>query len=251
MRINRFLIILLVLLGISLNVYIASTLMGSKKTEPLDHSPVPTISNSSVEFVTPAFEIKLPSANEISSSVVISEESLPDEFLDSRFGHFRYSEMDTEMLMTIASFGVGEYQRFERLAPEAAFSLLRMIYAARDEGVWIVPVSAFRDTERQRQLFEAQIRRKGTPEAAAKSTAPPGYSEHHTGYAIDLTDGQVPDADISQTFAKTSAFEWLIRNAATFEYELSFPPDNPQGVMYEPWHWRFVGSEKALSIFYP
>jgi D-alanyl-D-alanine carboxypeptidase len=90
---------------------------------------------------------------------------------------------------------------------------------------------------------------KGSPEEAAKSVAPPGYSEHHTGYAVDLVDGYVPNADINGNFAETKAFQWLTQRAKEFGYELSFPENNLQSVKYEPWHWRFVASSKAAEIF--
>ncbi|NER00518.1 MAG: M15 family metallopeptidase [Cyanothece sp. SIO2G6] len=168
---------------------------------------------------------------------------------ESRYGHLRYAEADPESLTVIGSFGVGQYQRYESLAPDAALALMNMIYAARDQGVWIVPASAYRTIDRQRGLFDNQVKRKGSPEAAAKSSAPPGFSEHHTGYAVDLVDGHNKDADINQQFSNTQAFEWLTQNAGKYGYELSFPQNNEQGVNYEPWHWRFIGSEEALATF--
>ncbi len=81
-------------------------------------------------------------------------------------------------------------------------------------------------------------------------SAPPGYSEHHTGYAIDIGDEYYPDADLKTSFENTSAFEWLQENAAYYSFELSFPKGNSQGVSYEPWHWRFVGDRDSLETFY-
>ena len=153
-------------------------------------------------------------------------------------------------MMTIASYATGEYQRFESLAPEAGKALMKMIYAAREEGIWIVPVSGFRTIDFQEKLFQRQIQRQGSPEAAAKLTAPPGYSEHHTGFAVDLTDGNSSyKEDITLAFANTPAFKWLTRRAGEFGFELSFPENNPQGVSYEPWHWRFIGSPHADETF--
>ena len=71
--------------------------------------------------------------------------------------------------------------------------------------------------------------------------APPGYSEHHTGLALDIGDLDHPETDVEVSFEETPAFEWLKNNADRFGFELSFPVGNPQGVSYEPWHWRFVG----------
>jgi D-alanyl-D-alanine carboxypeptidase len=167
----------------------------------------------------------------------------------SNFGHFPFAEGDYNQMLIIASYATGEYQRFERLAPDASLALLKLIYTARNDGVWIVPVSGFRNISDQEKLFDAQIQRRGSPEAAAKLSAPPGYSEHHTGYAIDVTDGRFPKQDITYNFATTDAFKWLTIYAKEFGFEMSFPENNSQGVSYEPWHWRFVGSNEAKEIF--
>ncbi|MEM9218281.1 MAG: M15 family metallopeptidase [Cyanobacteria bacterium P01_F01_bin.150] len=185
----------------------------------------------------------------VASPPAIAQVPISDDTQESRHGHLRYAEADPESLTVIGSFGVGQYQRYESLAPDAALALMDMIYAARDQGVWVVPASAYRTIDRQRKLFDNQVKRKGSAEAAAKSSAPPGFSEHHTGYAVDLVDGRNKEADINQQFATTQAFEWLTQNASKYGYELSFTQNNEQGVNYEPWHWRFIGSEEALAIF--
>ena len=167
----------------------------------------------------------------------------------SKLGHLNYQEADKEDLVTIASYAQGKYQRYEQLHKDAALALMKMIYAARDNRVWIVPVSGYRDVEKQHHLFQAQIRRKGSEKEAAKSSAPPGYSEHHTGYTIDLTDGKLVNRDITSDFASTDAYQWLVGNAHQFGFELSFPKNNSQGVNYEPWHWRYIGSQEALKTF--
>lgn len=97
-------------------------------------------------------------------------------------GHLPYQQADPQGMIVISSYALREYQRFERLKPEAALALMQMIYAARHDNVWIVPVSGFRTVACQETLFQIQIRRQqGSEEAAAQVTAPPGYSEHHTG----------------------------------------------------------------------
>lgn len=151
--------------------------------------------------------------------------------------------------MIISSYAQGEDQRFEQLSSQAALALMKLIYAARDQGVWIVPVSGFRNVKDQEILFQNQIRRRGSPKAAAKVSAPPGYSEHHTGYALDLADGHFPTEDITSDFAKSDAFRWLNQNAKAYGFELSFPEGNSQGVSYEPWHWRYISTHEAQLIF--
>ena len=167
-----------------------------------------------------------------------------------RYGHRPYAAKDANALVQVASYPEGRSQRAEKMHPEAAKALLDMVAAARADGVWLVPASGFRTFAQQRTLFNAQVAKKGSPEAAAKISAPPGYSEHHTGYAIDLTDGNFPqNQDISPAFAATPTYQWLLKNAARYGFELSFPENNSQGISFEPWHWRYVGSPQARAIF--
>ena len=165
------------------------------------------------------------------------------------YGHFPYTQANPNQVITIASYATGQYQRFEFMAPEAAQAIMKMIYAAREQGVWIVPVSGFRTIEQQQKLFQEQIKRRRSAQEAAKVSAPPGYSEHHTGYAVDLADGNFPKQDITLKFESTDAYRWLNVHGKEFGFELSFYKNNPQGVSYEPWHWRYVGSKEAASIF--
>jgi len=236
-------VIFLIFIGIALNIYAATQFA---KQESSISKPTPNIERELKVQPTPT---TTPTTN-VSSKTVSSGISDNKTFLGkSNLGHFSFLEGNFSQMLTVASYGPGEYQRFERLVPEAAFALMKLIYAARYEGVWIVPVSGFRNVADQEQLFEAQIQKLGSPEAAVKLSAPPGYSEHHTGYAVDLADGHVPKQDITYNFATTDTFKWLNLHAQEFGFELSFSENNVQGVSYEPWHWRFVGSPEAQVIF--
>lgn len=166
-----------------------------------------------------------------------------------KLGHFPYAEAEQKKLMVISSYAQPPYQRYERLHADTALALMKLVYTARDEGVWIVPVSGFRNIAAQEKLFQSQIEKTGAETAAARVSAPPGHSEHHTGYAIDLADGSTPNQDITQDFQQTKAFRWLTQHAEEFGFEMSFPLNNAQGVSYEPWHWRFVGSSQARAVF--
>ncbi|MBD2616315.1 M15 family metallopeptidase [Nostoc punctiforme FACHB-252] len=239
--------IILIVVGIIINGYAIIRFLGIS-----NDSSNPTISKQQTIIPSPSTILPIfpqstviPSPNSINSNLT---ESLNKQ----KFGHFRYLEGNPQQMIVIASYAQGEYQRFERLAPESALALMKLIYAARENGVWIIPVSGFRTIADQEKLFRNQIQRQTSPEAAAKISAPPGYSEHHTGYALDLTDGKmIPKDDITYKFTETEAFKWLKLNAEKFGFELSFPENNPQGVSYEPWHWRFIGSPTAKEIFRP
>ncbi|BAZ11134.1 peptidase M15B and M15C, D,D-carboxypeptidase VanY/endolysin [Calothrix sp. NIES-4071] len=163
----------------------------------------------------------------------------------SLLGHLPYPEAPESELAPVSNDG-----RF-RMRKAAAQQFLAMQQAARSAGVNLTVISAFRSVKEQEQLFFAVgAQRNQTPAERAALSAPPGYSEHHTGYALDIGDGNVPATNLSANFEKTKAYEWLSQNAAKFSFELSFPIDNIQGVSYEPWHWRFVGDRQSLETFY-
>ncbi|PXF29498.1 hypothetical protein WH50_20355 [Pokkaliibacter plantistimulans] len=128
-----------------------------------------------------------------------------------------------------------EQGREFQLTPHAAQAWQTMKAAAATDDVSLLMVSAYRSVDYQMDL----IRRKQSRGVAADDIltvlAPPGCSEHHTGRAIDIN---TPDCDpASEDFAATQAFSWLQHHAAEYGFRLSFPPDNPWGYVYEPWHW--------------
>jgi D-alanyl-D-alanine carboxypeptidase len=160
-------------------------------------------------------------------------------------GHLAYNEASLEELIPVNADGKIKMRR------SAAQKFQTMVQSAGAMGVILVPISGFRSIQEQEQLFfKVGAQRNQTPAERAALSAPPGYSEHHTGYAVDIGDGAVPATNLSPTFENTKAFAWLQSNAARFGFELSFPRDNLQGVSYEPWHWRFVGDRDSLETFY-
>jgi zinc D-Ala-D-Ala carboxypeptidase len=162
---------------------------------------------------------------------------------DNVLNHLPYTEAPEAELVAIG----GGY----RLRKTAAAKFQAMVAAARASGVNITTISAFRSVEDQKRLFFGVGAERGQqPIKRAEVSAPPKYSEHHTGYAIDVGDGSVPATNLNQNFDTTPAYKWLKANAATYSFELSFPRDNIQKVSYEPWHWRFVGDINSLETFY-
>lgn len=165
--------------------------------------------------------------------------------LDALFGHLPYSEAPAETLETITADGSIKLRR------PAAEGFVAMANAARADGITLVALSGFRSAHDQEQVFfNGKAEQGEKTQERAEVSAPPGYSEHHTGYAVDVADSSKPDTNLEQSFDDTLAFRWLEANAARFNFELSFPQDNPQGVSYEPWHWRFVGDRTSLETFY-
>ncbi|BAY83650.1 peptidase M15B and M15C, D,D-carboxypeptidase VanY/endolysin [Calothrix parasitica NIES-267] len=165
---------------------------------------------------------------------------------DSLLGHLQYQEAPESEIVAVNAGG-----KRIRLRKSAGEKFKQMVNDARKAGVRLAAISGFRTVEEQNKLFfNISRQRNQRPAERASVSAPPGHSEHHTGYAVDIGDGAVPATNLSEKFENTKAFKWLEANAAKYGFELSFPKDNPQGVSYEPWHWRFVGDKDSLETFY-
>jgi D-alanyl-D-alanine carboxypeptidase len=130
---------------------------------------------------------------------------------------------------------LGDDGREHRLTQAAAVSWRAMKAAAQVDGVTLRIVSAFRSIERQAEIVRAKLDRGLSVDAILEVSAPPGFSEHHTGRAVDVTTDGVAALEIE--FEKTAAFRWLSANASRFGFSLSYPAGNAQGYAYEPWHW--------------
>jgi len=184
-----------------------------------------------------------PLRSRLQSPPVASLNARPDA--DGRLlGHFPYPEAAAETLVEVAPG--------QQVHRDAAADLVAMQEAARADGVQIVVLSGFRSLALQQQLFfEVKAARNQSALDRARVSAPPGYSEHSTGYAVDLGDARAPGTNLSTSFESTAAYRWLQEHAAHFHFLASFPRHNPQGVSYEPWHWRYEGSLGALKLFEP
>lgn len=163
---------------------------------------------------------------------------------DVLLGHLPYAAAPESELMPVGDGSI-------LLRQTAAEKFEAMAAAAKAEKINLTPLSGFRSIDEQEGVFfDVKAQRGENTATRAEVSAPPGYSEHHTGYAVDLGDGYFPDADLKESFENTPAFKWLQENAGYYSFEMSFPKDNPQGVSYEPWHWRFVGDRTSLETFY-
>jgi D-alanyl-D-alanine carboxypeptidase len=140
----------------------------------------------------------------------------------------------------LVSIGHDIYGREQNLAASAAAAWREMKSAAEREGVTLLPVSAFRSVAYQRQIIERKLAAGQSMEQILQASAAPGYSEHHTGRTIDITaPGSKP---LTEEFAQTPAFAWLVRRARGFGFSMTYPRNNNRGVIYEPWHWTFHDS---------
>jgi len=156
-------------------------------------------------------------------------------------GHLPYAEISKEKLVLI--------EPNIEVHTDMRDSLLKMRDEAKKDGIFLVFLSGYRSINLQNKIFYSlkSVRNQGAAERARVS-APPGYSEHSTGFAIDIGDATRRETDFEAEFENTDAFKWLIKNAAKFHFKLSFTKDNKY-IDYEPWHWRYEGSIEALKIF--
>lgn len=138
----------------------------------------------------------------------------------------------------------------------ACDAFLEMQKAAAADGVTVWMQSGYRSVKYQTSLYERKTKYyldKGCDNATAREKAaavvnPPGYSEHNCGLAADLNSPEHTGLD--EGFEKTAAFRWLCEHAGDYGFILRYPKDaeDKTEIIYEPWHWRYVGVENAAKI---
>lgn len=133
------------------------------------------------------------------------------------------------------------------LTPETKQAWHAMKQAAQADGILLLMVSAFRSIQRQAEIIQAKLDGGDSLQAVLSVCAPPGYSEHHTGRAIDITTPDEPELEIS--FEATAAFAWLTEHAGQFGFVMSYPRGNRCGFQYEPWHWYYQRADTCLTIY--
>jgi D-alanyl-D-alanine carboxypeptidase len=139
----------------------------------------------------------------------------------------------------LTDIGMDVFGRPQQLRPEAAGAWQVMRRCAEEDGVVLQVVSAFRSIERQTAIIQRKLDSGQTLEEILSVCAAPGYSEHHSGLAVDITTtGCEP---LAAAFEATDAFRWLKGLARSFGFSLSYPKGNRFGVSYEPWHWAYRG----------
>ena len=147
-----------------------------------------------------------------------------------------YYEEATELV----EVGPNLVGRMQRLTPATAAAWQAMVSAAADDGIRLLIVSGFRDFEYQAGLIRRKLDTGQDIVEILDVNAAPGYSQHHTGSAVDIaTPGSRP---LTEEFEESEAFAWLGSRAADFGFSMTYPRDNPQGFIYEPWHWARNGA---------
>lgn len=153
--------------------------------------------------------------------------------------------------------GYVAYPQVNSLTQELLTAFSAMKSAAAKSGIKLAIVSGYRNYNNQVELFFkpskvhkpinkfygdnlTEAERKQVKQqyiGRSETVAPPGYSEHSTGLAIDINT-------VNRNFASTRAYRWLKQHAREFGFTLSYPENSTRGAVFEPWHWRFDGNDK-------
>jgi D-alanyl-D-alanine carboxypeptidase len=154
--------------------------------------------------------------------------------IDASYGVLRglplCEEPDEVVLVGLDIFG-----RARHLEAAAAHQWGAMREAATADGIELLLVSAFRSVDYQRAIFDRKLSEGVAIGDILRVNAAPGYSEHHTGRAVDIATRGCPP--LTEAFDTTEAFRWLTQHAGRFGFEMTYGRDNPHGIAYEPWHW--------------
>ena len=140
---------------------------------------------------------------------------------------------------------IGSDGREHLLIPEAAAAWRRLKEAARQAGSSLFLVSAYRSVERQVQIIRRKLDAGQAIEDILRVSAPPGFSQHHSGRAVDLAVAGTPA--LEDGFDQTPAFAWLQRHSEEFGFLLFYPRNNPYGYRYEPWHWYYAEIQPRIA----
>ncbi|MCS0790396.1 M15 family metallopeptidase [Cytobacillus firmus] len=171
-------------------------------------------------------------------ALVNKQFSLPDGYEPSKLMipdvAFSYGKLDLEK---------------SYLRQDAAQALEKLFTGALNEGVELFAVSGYRSFTRQSQVFEAEVSKVGK-EKAVQAVAIPGSSEHQTGLSMDISSRSA-NLELSEEFGETMEGKWLAENAHRYGFILRYPKgkEGITGYKYEPWHFRYVGTEAATVIY--
>lgn len=138
----------------------------------------------------------------------------------------------------LAFAGFDRYRRALWLRQGAARAWSGLQRAALEDDVVLEAISGYRSHDYQYGIFERKLARGQAIADILTVNAAPGYSEHHSGHALDLSTPDEPAAE--ESFERTRAFAWLTDHAGEHGFRMSYPRDNPHGIVYEPWHWCWI-----------
>jgi len=128
-----------------------------------------------------------------------------------------------------------DYRIYVRRETRNAF--LFMVQAAAKDSIYFIVDSGYRSIAFQRRIILRRLKKGDDFGRIVKMVAPPGYSEHHTGYALDFCPSKAK-------FAYTATYQWLSENAGQFGFVQSLPEEDNNTTYWESWHWVYKGHDK-------
>ncbi len=127
-----------------------------------------------------------------------------------------------------------DYKIYVRTETKAAF--VEMADAAQKDSIYLIVDSGYRSGSFQNRIIKRRMAEGTTFEEVIRFVAPPGYSEHETGYAVDLVPSEA-------RFAHTKIYLWLIENGSNYGFYETIPEDTTGETYWESWHWTFSPTE--------
>ena len=135
------------------------------------------------------------------------------------------------------------------MRPEAASALEALFEGAAEAGLTLYATSGYRSYSTQKAIFDRKAAERGE-QAANRSVAKPGYSEHQTGLAMDIEGETTLGTGLTEAFGESPEGIWVAEHCHEYGFIIRYPKDktNITGYIYEPWHIRYVGVEAATEI---
>lgn len=188
----------------------------------------------------------LPSQKEDSIQVVAQPESIP--VLVNKLNKLPDNYTPSDIMTTTIPFINTATAEKRKMRKEAAEALAKLFAGAKQQGLSLLGVSAYRSHATQTALFNYYVKVDGY-EKARNYSALPGTSEHETGLAIDVTGGNGKCA-ADDCFGGTVEANWLQAHASDYGFIIRYPKgkETITGYKYEPWHIRYVGTTIAKGI---
>ena len=150
------------------------------------------------------------------------------------------SNYEAKDLVTLSKTYSSRGHKIKKVASE---SLMKMIDAAKADGLNLLVISGYRTESTQRGLFNNSVKRNGEAHALIYS-AKPGHSEHQLGLAVDLNSTE-------ESFDQTKEYKWLKANSYKYGFIERYPKGKEfiTGYGYEPWHYRYLGVDLATKVY--
>ncbi|MBM7551124.1 M15 family metallopeptidase [Thalassobacillus pellis] len=191
---------------------------------------------------------KEPNSDKGNSGMVVVEEPNSFQVVVNKNRKLPDGFVPKNLVVPDVPFYFDEFHPKKQMRKEAAKALEELFQGARQAGLELVGASGYRSYERQKSIYQNNVKTRGQ-EWANQFSAKPGTSEHQTGLAMDVTSAQMA-FKLEQSFSQTAEGEWLAKHAYEYGFVIRYPKGKSDitGYSYEPWHLRYVGKETAEEI---